>query len=1082
MVYVGVVGFGLFSYFRLPRDMFPDLTFPVVVVVTQYSGAGPQDVEQLVTRPIEKAVASVEGVEEVRSTSKYGVSIVNVEFSWGTDMTEAEIDIRKNIDLYAKPMLPDEAEEPVSFAFDPSMQPIVFMMVSGPAGPAEVRRTAEDMVEPRLERIDGVASADTAGGRKREIQVRLNPERLRSLLVDPSQVVQAIRMANLQLPGGAIRQGGQLLTIETKGRFVTVDQINDVIVVKRPEREIRVKDVAEVHDWFEEQTREITVMGKTAVMVMVRKQSDANTVIVVDRVLGQIPQIQKFLPAGYRVQVLFNQATVIKRSLGNVVNTGVQAFVLAGLVLLIFLFSLKAGLIVATAIPISLLVTFSVMDAAGVTLNMLSMSGLALAIGMLVDNAIVVLENVFRHYKMGKHPAKAAVDGSREVSVAIMASTMTTLSVFIPVLFVPGIAGALFSDMVVTICFSLLASLAVAVTLIPMLASKVLSRQTRKGREKKGWWQKRLDSVARRTSRMVDGYGSFLKACLRFRKTTIFIAFLMFVGAMALFMPIGKDFFAETDRGRVDLEVTTDSANNVDTTLELVRAVEEEAIKHVPETQLHSSEAGSGEGIGAIFSPGEYSGRVRIKLPPLAERDRHQEEIERDLRKKLEDIPGVEVRPSQFSMTGAEGDLEINIYIHDLARGRQLGDRVKREIQKIRGVVDVRHNLEETSPEVSVRLNRDRLAQLGTNPGRITSTISTYFMGSIAGVFQEEGDEYNIMVKSPEAVRNDVERLKNVPVFVGPGVPMPLATVADVDDSLAPSEVSRQAQRRVVKVTAGVSGRPLGKVMTDVEEVLNGMEWPSDSVWTIGGTAEDMQESFGYLVYALAAAILLVYMVMASQFESLLEPFVILFSIPLAVIGVSPALYLTNTDLTITAAIGGVMLSGIVVNNSIVLIDYLKQQWNGKWESLIDTTVHAGKTRLRPILMTTLTTILAMVPLALGIGEGSETWAPMARAVIGGLTTSMLLTLVVVPAWYVAIAGWRARFRERRAAKREAKKKRAEHHADHEAADPDRSANGSTPVDDDFGQEEGCAVEQKPEPRDDEDREVDGEDDEKDVE
>jgi len=350
---------------------------------------------------------------------------------------------------------------------------------------------------------------------------------------------------------------------------------------------------------------------------------------------------------------------------------------------------------------------------------------------------------------------------------------------------------------------------------------------------------------------------------------------------------------------------------------------------------------------------------------------------------------------------------------------------VKERLEAIAGVVDVSHNLEETSPEVGIRLNRDRLAQLGTNPGMVTSAISTYFMGSIAGVFQDGGDEHNILVKAPEGVREDVERLKNVPVFVGP-VPMPLASVAWIEDSLAPTQVNRQGQKRLVKVVATVTGRPLGDAVADVQKSLRDMDWPSDAVWTIGGSAEEMKDSFKYLAFALVAGIFLVYMVMASQFESLLEPFVILLSIPMASIGMSLALYITGTDLTLTAAIGGLMLVGIVVNNAIVLIDYLKQQWDGKWDTLIDTAVEAGKVRLRPILMTTLTTILAMVPLAMGVGEGAETWAPMARAVIGGLITSMLLTLIVIPSFYVWIAGFRARFRERRASKRAAKMKRLE--------------------------------------------------------
>ncbi len=1045
MVYLAVVGFGLFEYSKLPQDLFPDISFPMVVVVTQYAGSGPKDVEKLVTQPIENAVASVEGVKEINSQSKYGMSVVRVEFNWGTDMFRAETDIRKNIDLFAT-VLPDAAEKPITFAFDPSLQPVVFLMVNGPYGPAEMRKIAEDLVEPRLERIPGVADANTAGGLKREIQVELIPERLRALMVAPQQVLQAIRTANVQLPGGSVRQGGQLLSINTQGRFVKVDEIKEVIVTKRGDREIRVKDVARVRDWFQEPTRLIRSNGKSSVMMLVRKQSDANTLLVAKAVLEGIPDIERQLPKGVKLDVMFAQSDMINRAVGNVLSTGQQAFLLAGLVLLLFLANWWAAVIVSLAIPISLVVTFPVMNYTHTSLNMISLTGLALAIGMLVDNAIVVIENVYRHMELGKPAREAAIQGAEEVGMAITASTLTTLSVFIPVLFVPGIVGALFKDMVVTICLSISASLIVARTLIPMAASRLLKTdaQIAEAKAVRTRGQKALylglsilffpflllQPVARATQWFLRGftrgYGGLLRVALRWRKTTLLVALGGFVGSIFVMANLGRDFMPKGDNGMIVLQVTGASGNNLQFTSKLVRDVEKVVKKTVPESKVYAVDLGVGEGIGAVFGSGEYAGLIRIRLPPLdthlfgkaTGRTRTQPEIEEALRKQYEKIPGLEIRPFQFSPMGNEADIVVNIYQDDLAQAKILGEKVRDELAKIPGLKDVKSSMEESSPELKVILNRKRITQLGTNSGLVTATISTYFSGSLAGVYQEGADEYKILVRVPPAVRKDVERLKSVPVFMSTGAIMPLASVASFEENIGPTMIERKGQRRVVKVLASQTGtRALNEVAADVHKKLQKMDWPEGTVWTIGGAAEDMKDSMKYMAFAFLAALLLVYMVMASQFESLLEPFVILLSVPLSVIGVALALWVTNTTLSMTAGIGVVMLAGIVVNNAIVLIDYLKQQWDGRWDTLIDVAVEAGVTRLRPILMTTLTTVLAMVPLALGIGEGAETWAPMARAVIGGLMTSMLLTLIVVPAWYVLIAGWRARRRERRAAR-----------------------------------------------------------------
>ncbi|MFH2009463.1 MAG: efflux RND transporter permease subunit, partial [bacterium] len=633
MFYIAVVGFGIFEYAKLPRDVFPDISFPKVVVVTQYAGAGPKDVEKLVTQPIENAVASVEGVKEVTSKSKYGMSVVEVEFSWGTDMFRAETDIRKNIDLFAF-ALPDDAEKPITFAFDPSLQPVVFMMVNGPYGPAEIRKIAEDLVKPRLERVPGVAAANSAGGLKREIQVELLPERLRALMVAPQQVLQAIRTANVQLPGGAVRQGGQLLAINTQGRFVKVSEIKEVIITQRFGREIRVKDVARVRDWFQEPTRLIRNNGKSSVMVLVRKQSDANTLLVAKAVLQSRSSIERMLPKGTKLEVMWAQSDMINRALGNVVSTGWQAFLLAGLVLLLFLTNGWAAVIVSLAIPISLVVTFPVMNAAHVTLNTISMTGLALAIGLLVDNAIVVIENIYRHMELGKPVREAAVQGAQEVGMAITASTLTTLCVFIPVLFVPGIVGALFKDMVVTICLSITASLIVARTLIPMASSRLLKTQAELDAQRAArsttarvvivllffwvlWWRPVGRGVQWLLRGFTRGYAALLRVSLHWRKTTLLAALGIFVLSMVMVANLGRDFMPKTDNGMIVLRLSGASGNNLELTSELARDVEDLIQEAVPESDVYSVDLGVGEGIGAVFGSGEYAGLVRIRLPPL---------------------------------------------------------------------------------------------------------------------------------------------------------------------------------------------------------------------------------------------------------------------------------------------------------------------------------------------------------------------------------------------------------------------------------------------------------------------------------
>jgi HAE1 family hydrophobic/amphiphilic exporter-1 len=1013
MVFACVALVGFFSFSRLKLDLMPNIEFPVVAIITTYNGAGPEAVEQLVTRPIEQAMASVQGVEKMTSTSQHGTSLVMVNFAWGSNMDIAEQDVRKNLEVFADERLPDDAGNPLIFAFDPSMQPVVFMTVNAPGTPDKVRRLADDEIVPYLSRIDGVAAAEVMGGVKRQIQVRVDPDWLQAYGVAATQVVSALRMANVLIPGGRIDQGNLDLNIATDAEFETVDEIRDVVVGQRGGNPIRVRDVAEVADTFEELTHVVLADGQPAVMVAVRKQSDANTVQVVRRVMTALDELDAKLPKEVELVALFDQGGPVTRSLSNLASTALIALFLTGVVLLIFLRSWRTSSIVLVGIPLAVLATFSAMDGLSVTLNMISMAGLALSVGMLVDNAIVVLENIFKKLEAGLSPAEAAVVGTKEMSMPITASTLTTVSVFAPVLFVPGLAGQLFRDMSLTIVISLTASLLVALTLVPLLASLLLGRHAPSAVERLiGRLTAWLDPLS-------DNYGRFLGRALKRSGLVLIAAFAIFAVTMAMAGLLGADFLPPNDFGQIEFSFEAAPGTSVSETSRLVGDIEAVVREVVPEAEVVSADFGEGEGFTALFGGASHSGMIRVRLPGRAGRSRSQMEIERALRERFDDVPGVEMKAGNAAQAAAfgmgGGDVLVRVFSQDLEELRTFGRALKERIEAVDGAADVTFSLEEGRPELHIDLEREQIRELGLNPAVVAQTVSTYFMGTTATVFREGGEETAVLVRAPREVREDIERLRGLPIMTPLGTSVPLQTVAQVAPVLGPASIAHDNQRRLGTIGVMADGIPLGTLIERVERAIDDVQRPPGVGITIGGAAEDLAESFQALGVAFLVAFLLVYMVMASQFESLLEPFVILGAIPFALSGVVLGLLVTGTTLQVTALIGVILLVGIVVNNGIVLIDVLKSR-RLAGEDLVEAAVHAGRLRLRPILMTTLTTVLGMVPLASGIGDGAETWAPMARAVIGGLTVSTLLTLVVVPAAYVKLAGivdGRARKREK---------------------------------------------------------------------
>jgi hydrophobic/amphiphilic exporter-1 (mainly G- bacteria), HAE1 family len=756
MVYLVVLGFGLFSLSRLALDLYPDISFPSVIVITGYTGANPEDIETLITRPIEGAVSSVNGVEEVQSDSKQGASLVQLEFDWSKDMEQAETDVRRRLEMI-EGFLPDDSDAPIVFAFDPSMQPIVMMMVTGPYPLDELRRIADDEIAPRLERLDGIATAESAGGLEREIQVVLDPNRIEAFGLDVNRVVAAVASENIQPPGGYIEQGPLEFAIQPLGKYQTVEDVGKVLVGTRvsefgvPEP-IRLAQVARVEDTFKESRRILEIDGVPAVWMMVRKQSGANTVRAAEVVMNALDEVAADLGGQIAFQVIFNQAEFINQSLGNLSQTALVGVIITFFVLLIFLRNTRSALIVASAIPLSVVATFAVMDQAGMTLNVLSLAGLALAVGMLVDNGIVVLESIYRMREEGHTGAEAAISGGTSVGMAVTASTLTTVAVFVPVLFVPGIAGVMFKDMAITICFALIVSLVVARTFIPLAASRLLGTPR----------AERLLERARSRSnyaRIRERYGRMLDWTLR-RRYVVVLALLAVLGAtyvIARLLP--TEFIMEGDNSFLFVSVEAPEDSNIGRTMELLREVtaKVEEVVRPEERRMMALDAGVGEGFTAIFSKGVHSALIRVPLVPVSQRERSKRDLEAAVRDALAELPGITVSVTQpFSMMG-EGDIEIRLRGHDLQISRALGQNLMAQINAMPDVSNVTFSMEEQRPQVTVRFDRLKMAELGLSTSAASQALSTAFMGRIAGRYAEGGDEYDILVRYDREHRRDIE-------------------------------------------------------------------------------------------------------------------------------------------------------------------------------------------------------------------------------------------------------------------------------------------------------------------------------------
>jgi HAE1 family hydrophobic/amphiphilic exporter-1 len=1003
---VAICILGVIAALRLPVDLLPEVDFPQISIVTRYPGVGPEEIENLLTRPIERAVSTIEGVTVLAGESAEGLSRVELQFDWGADLDASVNDVRSALDRL-RADLPEDADLPIVLKFDISATPIATLGLSGGGDPRRLRYLADDVLTRRLERLPGVASVQVNGGRVREIRVALVLDRLVALGVSADQVVAALGQGNRNVAAGDMAESGREVLVRTLGELTTADAVRDVLVVPRSvdggavRPAVYVRDVADVVDGFQEIESEQWIDGAPGVVMRVSKQADANTVEVVERLRAEVALINREAQGGARVTVIHDAGVYIESAITNVRGTALYGAALAVLVLLLFLRDLRATFVIALAIPFSVLATFALMYFAGLTLNLISFGGLALGIGMLVDNAIVILENIYRKRQEGLPAAQAAVDGAREVTAAVVAGTLTTIAVFAPVVFLAGFAGVFFTEMALVVVFSLVCSLLVAITLVPALAARLLQRDAPPPR---GGLLGRLSGRVERWFHRLDaGYGRAIGLVLSVRWLAIAVAGVVLLAAIRLVPAVKVELMPATDEGVVDLDFELPVGTPVERTRTVV-ALLEERIRGVVRAEEIDSIVSSAGPDNPYRPGGGHEGEVEVTLVPLSARDRGSEAIMAAMRVAIADIPDLQTRlrqrttnPLQRFMRGRQGErLVVELRGHDLEVAARLAERVAAVMATVPGVADVRVGREEGLEERTIEVDAARAADLGLTPPDIARTLETYVLGRVATRLRDAGDEYDIRVMLREQDRARVDQLAGLPIVSARGV-VPVSAVAAVGARRGPASIEREGQERVLSIVGGLSDRPLSAVVADLEDALAAIERPTGFTVEIAGEVREQADTFSGLGVGVALAILLVFAVMAVQFESLRDPLLVMSAVPFGFVGVVAALVATGTTFSLNAFLGCIVLVGIAVNNAIVLVDAANLIRRERGLDVAAAMMEAGRRRLRPILMTTSTTVLGVLPIALSLGEGSEIQAPLARVVIGGLAVSTLITLFLLP-------------------------------------------------------------------------------------
>jgi HAE1 family hydrophobic/amphiphilic exporter-1 len=1035
MCTVAIALFGLVSLSRLNLNLLPDLSYPTLTIRTELPGAAPLELETLVTRPVEEAVSIIRNVRQVRSVSRAGQSDVTLEFVWGTDMDVAGIDVREKLDVL---QLPLEAKRPLLLRFDPSSEPVMRLafMDSEAARQDEsvdrlktLRRFADDRLKPDLEAVEGSAAVKVSGGFEDEVQVFVDQQKLAQMGLSIDAVTRRIRAENVNLSGGRLEQGTQRFLVRTLNEFESIEQMAGAIIATRDGQPVYLRDVAQVTRGYKDREAITRVDGREAIELAVYKEGDANTVQLAEGVRKRLETLGKSLPEGTEIRPVYDQSKFISAAIGEVKSAALLGGVLAILVLYAFLRDARATLITGIAIPVSVLGTFVLMYAFDVTLNIMSLGGIALAVGMLVDNAVVVLESIVRKREHGLDRREAARRGTREVATAVTASTLTSVAVFFPMVFISGVAGQLFKDQSLTVTFALAFSLVVALTLVPMLAAgrpeqlhdeeaAAATRPPRRtdralaavaaGARRIGGWIAHGMRLALSPFVMVaqgmtgwaeSRYPTAIRWALAHPGRTLGGAVALFVATLVLILPrLGTELIPQMSQGEFNVDLRLPPGAPLEQTDRAVRTAQQ-ASAELGNVALAYSVAGTGNRLDANpVDAGENTGRLSITLVEGSGRA-DEEAAMQGMRGSLESLPGVQYRFSRPSLFSLSTPLEVVVSGYDLDRLRVAADLVRERMIADGRFADVKTTVEAGNPEIQIVFDQERAAQLGLVVRDVADRVVNSVRGEVATRYKLRDKRIDVLVRSVDNRAASVEEIRNLIVNPGAAYPVPLSAVADVQLAVGPAEVRRVGQERVAVISANLAHGDLGAAVDVLQGIVDELALPVGTTAFLSGPSEEMRDSFRSMQFVLLLAIFLVYLVMASQFESLMHPFVILLTIPLAITGAVWALWLTGTTVNVVAYIGLIMLAGIVVNQSIVLIDAVNQA-RERGLSKHDAIVEGGRLRLRPILITKLTTILGLLPMALGLGEGAEVRAPMAITVIGGVLLTTFLTLLVIPVVY----------------------------------------------------------------------------------
>ncbi len=985
MFYLAIAFLGAIAFFRLPVDLLPDISFPTISVNTDYEGAGPREVEREITTLLENVLSTVPGVTQISSNSVEGRSSITLRFAWGTNLDVAANDVRPAIDR-VRNALPDGADAPRVARFDPNLFPIVLLGIEGTGDMSVQRDLAENEIRPRLEQVEGVASVDVRGARARQIHIDLDRQRLEALKLSEREIVQAVGAEAVTEPGGDVRVGSQRRVVRTVGQFTSVEEIARTVVATRGGAPVLVGDVARITDTVADPTALVRIDSRPAILIAISKQSGSNTVAVAERVFGVAERLNEQFPQA-RLVTVSDGSRFIKRSIATVREAAIIGAFLTVIVILLFLRNVSSTVIISTAIPTSILATFLFMFGGGLTLNLMTFGGLALAVGMLVDDAIVVLENIFRFREEGRPPKLAADEATAQVGTAVMASTLTTVAVFLPLFFTTGIASVMFRPLAYIVTFSLLCSLVVSFSLTPMLSSRGLILGHGRGRAA------RVAAASERALTAVeDGYRRALVRVMRRPYIASAVAVLLTVVGLSALPLIGRETFPATDEREFFISMNQPRGTALDVSDRLARQIERMLIETEGARMVLTN-------VGSTFNAtGTHVINFRVSLTPEAP---PTQLVINDLRRRIR-VPGTTVffRPlSSLFFFRSPDPISIDLRGFDLEVANATARRLRGVLEGVPSVTDVQVSREESAEEFNVIVDPVKAASFGVNASQIATSVRTYVGGRTAALFRSGGEDIDVVVRLRESDRVSPDRLADVPIWTPKGV-VPLRLVADIQGSPGPTQIQRRNRQRIVTLTGNISGRDAGTVLREVRSVFLAERLPAGFSVAFSGEFEDQQQSFAQLFTGFLMSLVLVYMVMASQFERLLEPFLIMAAVPFALVGVVGALLLTGTTLNVQSGLGAIVLVGIAVRNAIVMISY-SLQLQDEGVPLLEALARAGQRRLRPILMTTLTTIFGLFPLAIGLGEGAELQAPLARALIGGLVTSTVGSLLLIPAFYV---------------------------------------------------------------------------------